>query len=196
MFVENFNSKVCRNYFNTLDSETFEVNGETIKRKFTKKDIIEFIKFAKKEKLSGDKQIIKELEESMDHLIDYKQTTTLNLKKHSHKIKMFSAVKKDNMIIELELEVTNQAKESKKHIELPEKENRIPIRELAEVYKTSNSIILSDDFNNLLEELKVNRDRFTQEQINQIKQAYKPYLTDEQYKKLEDVLIQSNTNVS
>lgn len=55
----------------------------------------------------------------------------------------------------------------------------------------NESLVSEEEFNELLDAIKQGRGQFTQAQIDQIKSTYKPYLTEEQFKQLEEALDQS-----
>lgn len=190
-----FNGKLFREYLDTLESDSFEKKEDTIKRKFTKKDIQGYIKYAKENGNKDEKKAAKELEESLDELTKYEQTTTLNTKKNSQKTTMKIAAKNEGTTMSLDLTLNNQAKESKKKVELPKSADTISMKEfekiLEDTQRANSSPIDEEDFNNLLDAIRRGGDQFTQEQIDQLKRTYKPYLTEEQYKQLEEALDQS-----
>lgn len=190
-----FNGKLFREYLDTLESDSFEKKEDTIKRTFTKKDIKGYIKYAKENGSKEEKKAVKELEKNLDDLTKYEQTTTLNTKKHTQKTTMKIAAENDGATVSLELTMNNQAKESDKKVELPKSADTISMEEFEKIMedtqKKNNSLVSEEDFNDLLDAIRRGGGQFSQTQIDQIKRTYKPYLTEEQYKQLEEALDQS-----
>lgn len=187
-------SKLFSEYLDTLESDSFEKKDDTIKRTFTKKDIQGFIKYAKENGSKDEKKSIKELEENIDELTKYEQTTTLNTKKHTQKTTMKIAAKNDGATYSLDLTMNNQAKESKKKVELPKSAETMSMEEFEKVFENTqknNSLVSEEDFNDLLAAIRSSGNQLSQAQIEQFKRTYKPYLTQEQYKQLEEALDQS-----
>ncbi|MDT2495760.1 hypothetical protein [Enterococcus avium] len=191
---ENFDWEFLGNYLNTLDSDSFEKKDDTIKRTFTKKDIKGYIDYAKENGSKEEKKAVKELEKNLDDLTKYEQTTTLNTKKHTQKTKMKIAAKNDDSTVSMDLTMNSQAKDSKKKITLPKSADTISMEEFQKILddaQKNESLVSEEEFNELLDAIKQGRGQFTQAQIDQIKSTYKPYLTEEQFKQLEEALDQS-----
>lgn len=182
-------------YIATLDPDSFEKEGDTLKRTFTKKDIQNFIKYAKENGDKEAKELVKELEKNMDDLTEYKQTTTLNTKKHTQKTTMSLTMKDEDTTAQIGLTLNNQAKNSDKKIKLPKKAETISMEEFQEIVETAqenNSLVSEEDFNDLLDAIRSNGSQLSQAEIEQIKETYEPYLTEEQYKQLEEALDQAS----
>ncbi|MDT2524839.1 hypothetical protein [Enterococcus raffinosus] len=181
-------------YIATLDPDSFEKEGDTLKRTFTKKDIQNFIKYAKENGDKEAKELVKELEKNMDDLTEYKQTTTLNTKKHTQKTTMSLTMKDEDTTVQMGLTLNNQAKNSDKKIKLPKKAETISMEEFQEIVETAqenSSLVSEEDFNDLLDAIRSNGSQLSQAEIEQIKETYEPYLTEEQYKQLEEALDQA-----
>ncbi|MBO0457029.1 hypothetical protein JZO77_09815 [Enterococcus hulanensis] len=188
------NSKLFSEYIDTLEPDSFEKKEDTIKRTFTKKDIQGFIKYAKENGNKDEKKSVKALEKNFDQLTKYEQTITLNTKKHTQKTTMTVAAKKDDTTVSVDLTMDNEAKESDKKVQLPKKANTVSMEKLEEIVGSAQkeeSLISEEDFNDLLEVIRRGGGQFSQTEIDQIKRTYKPYLTDEQYKQLEEALDQA-----
>lgn len=193
-FSESLNSKLFSGYLNTLDSDSFEKKENTIKRTFTKRDIQNFIKYAKENGDKDAKKDVKELEKNINNLAKYKQTVTLNTKKHTQKTTMKLTIKNDDMTSTIDLTMNSQTKDSDKKIKLPQKSNTISMKEFEKIIEDaqkSSSLISEEDFKDLLDMIKSNGSKLSPEQIEEFKSTYKPYLTDEQYKQLEEALNQA-----
>ena len=188
------NSKLFSEYLDTLKSDSFEKKDDTIKRTFTKKDIQNFIKYTKENGNKDEKKAVKGLEKKLDDLTKYEQTTTLNTKKHTQKTIMKITAKNDNSTVSMDLTMNTQAKESKKKITLPKSADTISMEEFQKILddaKKNESLVSEEELNELLDDINQGRGQFTQAQIDQIKNTYKPYLTEEQFKQLEEALNQS-----
>ncbi|MGL9727188.1 hypothetical protein [Enterococcus sp. DIV0756] len=191
---ENFDWEFLGKYLNTLDADSFEKKDDTIKRTFTKKDIKGYIDYAKENGSKEDKKAVKELEKNLDDLTKYEQTTTLNTKKHTQKTTMKITAKNDDNTVSMDLTMNSQAKDSKKKITLPKSADTISMAEFQKILddaQKNESLVSEEDFNELLDAIRRGGGQFNQDQIDQIKRTYKPYLTDEQYKQLEEALNQS-----
>lgn len=191
---ETLHSQLFVDYLNTLESDSFEKKEDTIKRTFTKRDIQNFIKYAKENGSKEEKKDAKELEKKLKDLTKYEQTTTLNTKKHTQKTVMNVTAKNEMNTVSMEMTLNNQAKNSKKTITLPKSADTISMEEFQKIIvdaQNSDSLVSDEEFNDLLDAIKSGRSQFNQTQIDQIKSTYKPYLTDEQYKQLEEALDQS-----
>lgn len=191
---ENFDWEFLGKYLNTLDADSFEKKDDTIKRTFTKKDIKGYIDYAKENGSKEEKKAVKELEKNLDDLTKYEQTTTLNTKKHTQKTTMKITAKNDDNTVSMDLTMNSQAKDSKKKITLPKSADTISMEEFQKILddaQKNESLISEEDFNELLDAIRRGGGQFNQDQIDQIKRTYKPYLTDEQYKQLEEALNQS-----
>lgn len=187
-------SELFSEYLDTLESDSFEKKDDTIKRKFTKKDIQGFVTYAKENGSKEEKQDAKDLEKNLKDLTKYEQTTTLNTKKHTQKTTIKATAKNDTTTVSFDMTLNSQAKESKKKITLPKSADTISMEEFQEIIQgaqTNESLISEEEFNELLDAIKQGGSQFNQDQIDQIKSTYKPYLTDEQYKQLEEALDQS-----
>lgn len=117
------------------------------------------------------------------------------MKKHSQKTKVKLTAKSEGIAVALNLTINNQAKETKQKVKLPKTAETVSMEQLEEIFASveeKNSLISEADFNDLLATIQSERAHLTQTQIEQIKQTYQPYLTDEQYKQLEEVLSQTN----
>lgn len=188
-------SKLFREYLETLEPDFFEEKGDTIKGTFTKKDLQAFIKYAEEKGDKDEKQAAKELAGNLKQLTKYEQTTTVNMKKHSQKTKVKLTAKSEGIAVALNLTINNQAKETKQKVKLPKTAETVSMEQLEEIFASveeKNSLISEADFNDLLATIQSERAHLTQTQIEEIKQTYQPYLTDEQYKQLEEVLSQTN----
>lgn len=188
-------SKLFREYLETLEPDFFEEKGDTIKGTFTKKDLQAFIKYAEEKGDKDEKQAAKELSGNLKQLTKYEQTTTVNMKKHSQKTKVKLTAKSEGIAVALNLTINNQAKETKQKVKLPKTAETVSMEQLEEIFASveeKNSLISEADFNDLLATIQSERAHLTQTQIEEIKQTYQPYLTDEQYKQLEEVLSQTN----
>lgn len=195
-FSKQTDSKLFSEYMDTLDSDSFEKKDNTIKRKFTKKDIKDFIKYAKENGNKEEKKAIKNIEENLDELTKYEQTTTLNTEKHTQKTTLKIAAKNtDETSYSFEVTLNNKAKESKKKVQLPKEANTVTTDEVAKTFSAAqekDALVSDEDFNDLLEAIRSGQTHLTQTQIDQLKRTYKPYLTEEQYKQLEEALDQSS----
>ncbi|MDT2597962.1 hypothetical protein P7D52_12660 [Enterococcus dongliensis] len=191
----NFDSKLFSEYLETLDADSFEKKGDTIKRTFTKKDIQGFVSYVKEHGDQDEQQTAKELAKNSDQLTKYKQTILMNLKKHTQKTTLAITAEDEGTTVTLGLTLTNQAKNSKKTIQLPKKVDTVSIEKLSEIIasgQAQESLISEAEFNELLAVIESSQTQLTQPQIDQIKETYKPYLTDQQYKQLEKVLERSS----
>ena len=191
----NIDSKLFSDYLDTLDSDSFEKTDDTIKRTFTKKDIQGFIKYAKENGNKDEKKAAKDFEKNIDQLTKYEQTTTLTTKKNTQKTTLKLAAKSDGATVTADLTMNNQAKDSKKKIQLPKKADTVSMEKIEEILssaQSSSALISETDFNDLLEAIRSSGSQLTQTQIDQIKRTYKPYLTEEQYKQLEEALDQTS----
>ena len=89
----------------------------------------------------------------------------------------------------------NAKVDSKKKIQLPKKADTVSMEKIEEILssaQSSSALISETDFNDLLEAIRSSGSQLTQTQIDQIKRTYKPYLTEEQYKQLEEALDQTS----
>ncbi|MDT2600844.1 hypothetical protein P7D85_13745 [Enterococcus hulanensis] len=191
---ESLNSDLVSDYLGTLDPDSFEKKEDTIKRTFTKKDIQNFIKYAKENGDKDAKKEVKELEKNIDDLTEYKQTVTLNTKKHTQKSTMKLTVKSEDTTSTIDLTMNNKPKDSDKKIKLPKKADTISMEEFEKIIEDAQentSLISEEDFNELLSVIRSNGSQLSQAQIEEFKSTYKPYLTDEQYKQLEEALDQA-----
>lgn len=189
-----FNSKLFREYAETLDSDSFEKKDDTITRTFTKKDIQGFIKYAKENGNSDEKKTAKDLEKKLDDLTKYEQTVTIDTKKNTQKTTLKLAAKNNGTTVSADVKIENQAKNSDKSVTLPKKADTVSTEEVEKIFSTTkeeSSLISDEDFNDLLEAIRSGQTQLTQTQIDQLKRTYKPYLTEEQYKQLEEALDQS-----
>lgn len=85
----------------------------------------------------------------MDDLTEYKQTTTLNTKKHTQKTTMSLTMKDEDTTAQIGLTLNNQAKNSDKKIKLPKKAETISMEEFQEIVETAqenNSLVSEEDF--------------------------------------------------
>ena len=113
---------------------------------------------------------------------------------HTQKTKMKIAAKNDDSTVSMDLTMNSQAKDSKKKITLPKSADTISMEEFQKILddaQKNESLVSEEEFNELLDAIKQGRGQFTQAQIDQIKSTYKPYLTEEQFKQLEEALDQS-----
>lgn len=194
-FSGDMNSKLFREYLDTLESDSFEKKEDTIKRTFTKKNIQGFIKYAEENGNKDEKKAAEDLEKNIDQLTDYEQTTTLNTKKNTQKTKMKLAAKNNGTKVSVELSLDSEAKNSDKKVQLPKEADTVSLEKLEEILAPAqgqNAQVSDEDFNDLLEAIRSGQAQLTPAQIEQFKNTYKPYLTDEQYKQLEEALNQSS----
>ncbi|MGG5370232.1 hypothetical protein [Enterococcus sp. AZ196] len=188
------NSQLFSDYLNTLDPDSFEKQEDTIKRTFTKKDVQNFVKYAKENGDKEEKKDAEKLEKKLKDVTGYKQTITLNTKKHTQKSVMKLAVKNKDMTVKLDMTVNNQAKKSDRKIKLPKAADTVSMEEFQKIIEDaqkSSTMISEEDFNDLLEVIRRNGSQLSQQQIEQFKSTYKPYLSEEQYKQLEEALEQA-----
>ena len=189
-----FNSKLFRDYAETLDSDSFEKKDDTITRTFTKKDIQDFIKYAKENGNDDEKKTATDLEKQIKDLTTYEQKVTVDTKKHTQKTTLKLAGKNKGTTVSADVKIDNQAKNSDEKVELPKKADTVSTEEVEKIFsntKESSSMVSDEDFNDLLEAIRSGQAQLTQTQIDQLKRTYKPYLTEEQYKQLEEALNQS-----
>lgn len=190
----NLDTEIFSEYLDTLAPESFEKKEDTIKRTFTKKDIQGFIKYVEENGNKDEKKTAKDLKGSLDQLTKYEQTTTLNTQKNTQKTTLKLAAKNEDVTVSANLTLNNQAKESKKKITLPKAAETVSVKELEEIFASAqeqSALVPEEDFNDLLDVIRSGQAQLTQTEIDQIKETYKPYLTDEQYKQLEEALEQS-----
>lgn len=104
-------------------------------------------------------------------------------------------MKDEDTTAQIGLTLNNQAKNSDKKIKLPKKAETISMEEFQEIVETAqenNSLVSEEDFNDLLDAIRSNGSQLSQAEIEQIKETYEPYLTEEQYKQLEEALDQAS----
>lgn len=184
------NSKHFVDYLDTLDADSFKQEGDTIQRTFTKKDLQGYFDYVKENGSKKEQASIKDAEKQLDQLSSYKQTTTLNTKKHSQTTTMQVTAKNDEATLSLNLTIKNDTKESKQKVELPNKGNTISVDEFTEKLSTGQQQgqVSQEEFNEILADINSSNGQITPESAEQIKRAYKPYLTEEQYQQLEEAL--------
>ncbi|MGL9730351.1 hypothetical protein [Enterococcus sp. DIV0756] len=104
----------------------------------------------------------------------------------------------DDRTLSAKISLNKQAKESKKKIKLPKSTDTISVEEYTKIMGDAQYrefSISDEEFNELLDAINQEGSFFIQEQIEQIKQTYKPYLTEEQYKHLEEALDQKKSTM-
>lgn len=185
-----FNSKHFVDYLDTLDADSFKQEGNTIQRTFTKKDIQGFFDYVKENGSKKEQASIKDAEKQLDQLSSYKQTTTLNTKKHAQKTTIQANAKSNGTNLSLKLTIKNDTKDSKQKIELPKKSDTISVEEFTEKISAGQQQgqFSQEEFNEILADINNSNEQITPESAEQVKRAYKPYLTDEQFKQLEKAL--------
>lgn len=65
------------------------------------------------------------------------------------------------------------------------------LEEMMSSVQEQNTTVSEKDFNELLDGIRSGEANFTQERMEQIREGYKPYLSEEQYKQLEEALNQA-----
>lgn len=191
---DNLNSKLFSDYINTLDSDSFERKGDTITRTFTKEDMKGFVNYVNVHGDKAEKKEAKELKKNLNLLTEFKQKMVVDTNKHTQKATINFSVKNEGVTASATVKADNRAKESKKKLQLPKKNQVVTMKELEETMSSvqeQNTTVSEKDFNELLEGIRSGEAEFTQERMEQIRKGYKPYLSEEQYKQLEDALDQA-----
>ncbi|WP_313630687.1 hypothetical protein [Enterococcus devriesei] len=190
-----FNSKHFADYLATLDTDSFKQEGDTIQRTFTKKDLQGFFDYVKENGSKKEQASIKDAEKRLDQLSSYKQTTTLNTQKHSQTTTMQADAKNTEATLSLKLTIKNDTKDSKQKIELPKKGDTISVEEFTEKMSAGQQQgqVSQEEFADILADINSSNGQITPESAEQVKRAYKPYLTEEQYEQLEEALNSKTT---
>lgn len=191
---ENIHSKLFSDYMNTLDSDSFERKGSTITRTFTKKDIKGYVNYVNVHGDKDEKKEVKELKKNLHLLTEFKQKMVVDTSNHTQKVTINCSVKNEGVTSSATIKIENRAKESKKKLHLPKKKQVVSMKELEEMMSSvqeQNTTVSEKDFNELLDGIRSGEANFTQERMEQIREGYKPYLSEEQYKQLEEALNQA-----
>lgn len=191
---ENLNSKLFIDYINTLDSDTFEKNENEITRTFTKRDINGFVNYVNTHGNKAEKKEAKELKKNLKMLTNYKQKMVLDTKKHTQNTTIDFSVKKEEVTVSVQVKAKNKSKETKEKLQLPKMKQVVSMEELEKKMSSVQDAdsIPEEDFTELLEGIKSSQSELSQEQIDRIREGYQPYLTDQQYKQLEEALDQAS----
>lgn len=187
-------SKLFSDYINTLDSDSFERKGDTITRTFTKKDMKGFVNYVNIHGDKAEKKEANELKKNLHLLTEFKQKMVIDTNRHTQKTTINFSVKNEGVTSSATVRAENKAKESKKKLHLPKKNQIVSMKELEETMSSvqeQNTTVSEKDFNELLEGIRSGEANFTQERMEQIREGYKPYLSEEQYKQLEEALNQA-----
>lgn len=190
---ENLNSKLFIEYINTLDSNSFEKKENKITRTFTKNDIKGFVNYVNTHGNKTEKKEAKELKKNLNILKSFKQKMVLDTKKHTQNTAMDFSVQKEEVTVSAKVKVKSTSKEAKEKLYLPKMKQVVSMQELEKKISSvqeSEYKIPEEDFNELLEGIKNGQLELSQEQIDQIKEEYQSYLSEQQYKQLEEVLDQ------
>lgn len=190
-----FDFSLMSEYLATLEADSFETKADTIKRTFTKTDIQQFIKYVKENGDKSSKQVVEEGEKMVADLSKYRQTTTVNTKKHTQKTVLTFTLKNDDAEVSADVTLTSQAKDSNQEITWPKAADTLSLAEFQKIIEatqtTSETPISEEEFNELLAIIRNNGNQLTAEQIEALKEDYRAYLTEEQYKQFEAALKQA-----
>ena len=174
-----------------LDKKAFSKKDDVITHTLSEKEIIELLKEISQDSTTD----IKELETLFKDFDKMNMTIAINTKKDHTSLTMDMAPKKEQAAtagfssIKLLFETTLTDK--KANITFPNKEDILTEKQMEEFFpqtSTTDSAITDDEFTELLDALKENKDSISEEDKETLLTTYQEFLTAEQYKALEETL--------
>lgn len=198
-------TQLFSDYIKTLDRDTFTKEKEVLKHTFTKKELLDFVAFAKEK---GDQKTADTLESFKDSLNEAERfNIEYSIHKNSNKqVLAFDVQTQKELQASLKMTLTITGKENERSVKVPPASDIVSEKQFLETYKNNEMEDYSDtygwygeqeeydytmteeEFSELLAIMKQERDWLTAAEIEEYLATYQPILTQEQYKRLEEVL--------
>lgn len=187
---EDINKKYIK-FIKQLDKKAFSKKDDVITHTLSEKEIIELLKEISQDSTTD----IKELETLFKDFDKMNMTIAINTKKDHTSLTMDMAPKKEQAAtagfssIKLLFETT--LTDRKANITFPNKEDILTEKQMEEFFPqtpATDSAITDDEFTELLDALKENKDSISEEDKETLLTTYQEFLTAEQYKTLEETL--------
>lgn len=190
--------KQVKDYLASLPEDSFEEKEDKITHVFDEKEIMKVIDLWNETADSKDEykdfSMPEDTTESLKEIKAFQVKMVYDTKKNTWKnqIKVTTG-EEDSSEVSITMQMNLMPLAKKEAIKLPTKDQLVTSEEMEQIFpkeaaSSSGVTITDEEFSELLDEIKENRAEITDEMKDTYLTQLKPYLTEAQYKQLEEVL--------